>query len=151
MPAKLNGAAAFKSNLARLRKAFPDEVAQALYKETQIEATEVRRRTPVWNSDRRLPRGVVAGALRASVRALMPVRQGSRVYTLIAAGGSSAPYAIFVHEDLDAFHKVGQAKYLESVILESRSFMAARVANRIDLKRALAGASTPPAESPLPE
>lgn len=139
MGAKLDGAEAFRRNLARFSKAFPDEVASALYVEAQIEATEVKKRTPVWNSDRPLPRGVVAGALRASVRVVGPTRQGSRIFVLVAAGGPSAPYAIFVHEDLDAFHKIGQAKYLESVILESRSYMAARVAKRIDLKRALAG------------
>jgi len=139
VPAKLNGAAQFKLALKRVARAFPDEVAAALYKESQIEATEVKRRTPVWNSSRRVPLGVVPGALRASVRVLKPIRQGSRVYTLIAAGGTSAPYAIFVHEDLDAFHQVGQAKYLESVILESRAFMAIRIARRIDLKRVLEG------------
>lgn len=151
MGATLTGGAAFKSALKRFSRAFPDEVASALYKETQIEATEVKRRTPVWNSDRRVPAGVVPGALRASVRVIGPVRRGTQVYTLIAAGGNSAPYAIYVHEDLDAFHKVGQAKYIESVILESRSFMAIRVAKRIDLKRALAGESSFPATGPVQE
>lgn len=33
--------------------------------------------------------------------------------------GFSAYYAIFVHEDLDAKHKVGQAKYLDSAIASS--------------------------------
>jgi hypothetical protein len=42
-----------------------------------------------------------------------------------------------VHEDLTALHKIGQAKYLESVIMESRPFMAARVARRMDLNKAL--------------
>jgi hypothetical protein len=102
----------------------------------------VKRRTPVWNSDRRLPRGRVSGALRASVRVIAPVRKGTSVFVLVAAGGPSAPYAIYVHEDLDAFHKVGQAKYLESVILESRAFMAARVAKRVDLRLAMSGRPT---------
>lgn len=61
------------------------------------------------------------------------------VWTNIVAGGPSAPYAIYVHEDLEAFHKVGQAKYIESVLMESRPFMAARVAKRIDLNKAWNG------------
>jgi hypothetical protein len=40
---------------------------------------------------------------------------------------------MIVHEDLDAFHKVGQAKYLESVIMESRGFIGARVARRLNI------------------
>jgi hypothetical protein len=60
----------------------------------------------------------------------------SIIYALIVAGGPAAPYAIYVHEDLEAIHPVGQAKFIESVLLESRPFMAARIAKRIDLNRA---------------
>jgi hypothetical protein len=64
--------------------------------------------------------------------------KGRRViYTNIVAGGPSAPYAIFVHEDLDAKHKVGQAKFLESWLLESRPNMTARVARRVKIVNAL--------------
>jgi hypothetical protein len=47
-------------------------------------------------------------------------------------GGASVLYAIFVHENLENFHPIGQAKFLESVINESRSYMAARIAARLD-------------------
>jgi hypothetical protein len=123
----LTGADKMKARLKTLIKRFPDEVGRALYIETGTETTEVKRRTPV---DK--------GTLRASIHQVGPIRNGRTIYTLIVAGGPAAPYAIFVHEDLDAFHKVGQAKYIESVILESRSSMGARVAKRIDLNRALA-------------
>jgi len=75
------------------------------------------------------------GELRASEFVEGPTRQGGSVYTKILAGGPSAPYAIYVHEDLEAFHEVGQAKYIESVLLESRPYMAQRVARRIDLNK----------------
>jgi hypothetical protein len=105
---------------------FPDEVARALFIETEIETTEVKRRTPV---DK--------GTLRGTVHTVGPFRQFRKIYTLIAAGGPSAPYAIYVHENLEAHHTVGQAKFIESVVLESRAYIAQRVAKRIDLNRAL--------------
>jgi hypothetical protein len=121
--------AEMKARLRRLQERFPNVVAAALYQETQIEATEVKRRTPV---DR--------GTLRGTVDVVGPNREGygfQIIYTLIVCGGPAAPYAIYVHENLEAHHKVGQAKFLESVILESRAYMAERVAKRIDLNAAL--------------
>ena len=124
--AKLTGAAAYRKKLQTLQKKFPDEVKRALYVETEIEVKEVKRRTPV-----------DTGNLRASIHQVGPTREGRRVFTKIVAGGTAAPYAIYVHEDPDAFHKVGQWKYLESVILESRPFLAQRIAKRIELNRAV--------------
>lgn len=101
-------------------KRFPDRVASALFQECEIEATEVKRRTPV---DK--------GNLRGSVHVEPPERDWRTISCRIVAGGVSAPYAIYVHENLEAFHPVGEAKFLESVILESRPFMAERVAQRL--------------------
>lgn len=101
---------------------------RALYVEVEVEVKEVKRRTPVDQ-----------GTLRGSVHQVGPTRRWRVIETMIVAGGPSAPYAIYVHEDLDAFHKVGQAKFIESVILESRPFIGARVARRIDLTRAVNG------------
>lgn len=117
-----------QSRLRRLAKQFPDEVVRALRIEAEVENTEVKRRTPV---DR--------GTLRGTVHVVGPTRIGKTIVVFIAAGGPAAPYAVYVHEDLDAFHKVGEAKFIESVILESRPHMGARVAKRIELNRALAG------------
>jgi hypothetical protein len=129
--ASFKGVKEMQAKLKRFGNKFPDEVGRALFQESQVELTEVKRRTPV---DR--------GNLRSSEHVVGPViinQGGSRlVYCLIVAGGPSAPYAVYVHEDPDAFHKVGQWKYIESVIMESRQYMAARVAKRIELNRALA-------------
>lgn len=119
-----------RAKLSRLAKRFPDEVGRALFIETEIESKEVKRRTPV---DK--------GPLRASVHVEGPNRSGSgyrTIGTAIVAGGPSAPYAVYVHENLEAYHAVGQAKFIESVIMEVRPHMAARVARRIELNRALA-------------
>ncbi len=115
------------AKVRRLAKKFPDEVIRALYIETEIETTEAKRRTPV---DK--------GPLRASVHQEGPTRKGRAIGTMIVAGGPAAPYAIYVHEDLEAEHPVGQAKFIESVIMEVRPHLAARLAKRIELHRALA-------------
>jgi len=112
--------------LRNLAKGGLREVASALYIEANVEAKEVKKRTPV---DK--------GELRASVHVTSPTISKQDVHVLIVAGGPAAPYAVYVHEDLEAFHKVGQAKYLESVIMESRPFMAKRVAKRLSLRRML--------------
>lgn len=114
-----------RANVSAFERRFPNLVEKALYIETEIEVTEAKRRTPV---DK--------GNLRASIHQEGPTRDGRRIVSEIVAGGVAAPYAVIVHEDLEAFHKVGQAKFIESVILESRPFMAQRIAARIDLSQA---------------
>ena len=59
--------------------------------------------------------------------------KGRDISVTIVVGGPAASYAIYVHEDLDAWHDVGQAKFLESTINESKPFMARRVGKRIKL------------------
>lgn len=101
---------------------YPDVLAQALRAETEVETTEVKRRTPV-----------DTGTLKGTIHAEGPFRQGRRIYATIVAGGPAAPYAIYVHEDPDAHHPVGQWKYIESVLMESRAYFAQRVARRAQL------------------
>jgi hypothetical protein len=122
----MSGAEKMRAKLKRLAEKFPDEVARALYQETEVEVKEVKMRTPV-----------DTGTLRGTVHQVGPFRNGRMIYSLIAAGGPAAPYAIYVHENLEAHHPVGQAKFIESVIMESRPYLAARVAKRIELNRAL--------------
>jgi len=109
-------------NLRKLQKDSPHEFGRALRVETEVEATESKRRTPV-----------DTGALRSTIHAEGPEYRGSTVVTAISAGGPSARYALIVHEDLEAHHPVGQAKYIESTLNESAPFIGARVARRIDL------------------
>jgi hypothetical protein len=55
----------------------------------------------------------------------------------LVAGGANAPYARIVHENLKARHKVGRAKFMESVILEKRSSAAQGIGSRISLPEAV--------------
>ncbi len=122
----LRGYSELQANFDRLVRNMPLEEAGALFAEAQIERTESMRRTPVDH-----------GNLRGSHIVMPPKLEAGRLSVTIAVGGEAAPYAIPVHENLEAFHKVGQAKFLESTIKESASHITARVARRIDLRRAM--------------
>ena len=106
--------------LARIADGIVDEAAHALQAEAEIEMTEAKRRTPV-----------KTGALRGSGHVDKVRRSGRELSVRLAFGGPAAPYAVQVHENLDAWHRVGQAKFLESTVLESAPYMATRVAARI--------------------
>jgi len=120
----LKGGAELRRKLQQIAKEAPKELGRALFQEAQIERTESMRRTPV-----------DTGALRASHEVTPPKIEGRDISVSIVVGGPAAPYAVPVHEDLEANHPVGQAKFLESTIRESAPHMGRRLANRVDLNR----------------
>lgn len=96
---------------------------------------------------------VDTGALRGSHYTSPPVRDGDVIRVEIGYGGPAAKinpktgestdgYALKVHEDLEAFHKVGSAKYLEMPFNQARAGMSARVA--ANMKNELAGGNPSP-------
>jgi len=111
-----------KARIAKAGKAFQTQMAGAVYQESAVELLEVIKRTPVKH-----------GPLRASEHLEGPTWEGNNVYCLIVAGGPSAPYAIYVHENDEAIHPVGQSHFISSVLEESRSFMAQRILKRMRL------------------
>lgn len=113
---KFTGAAGVIANLNALAAKVPQHVEAALREEAEIEMTEAKKRTPV-----------DLGPLRASGK-VTTTRAGLRITAELGFGGPSAPYAVYVHEDMDAHHPVGEAKFLESTIKESAPYMPARVA-----------------------
>lgn len=126
-----NGCAAALRDIKKLQLFAPDEFARALYQEAQIELKEIKRVTPV-----------DTGALRASEGITEPQRQGRRIWVEVYAGGPSAPYAFYVHEDLEANHDPpefhgGEAKFIERPLTESAPYLPDRIAKRIDLNKAL--------------
>jgi len=127
MDYEIHGGEELKETFEKILKAVPHEVSEALYQEAEIERKESMRRTPV-----------DTGALRASHETSRPEMGWEGWEVTISVGGPAAPYAVYVHEDMEAFHHVGQAKFLESTIKESAPHMAKRVANRIDLNKAVA-------------
>jgi len=109
------------ATLKAIAKEYPDKVAKALYQEAQIELTEMKKRTPV-----------DTGKLRGSLHTEQPEREGKKI-SIMFASGADVPYAVYVHEDLEAYHKNGEAKFMESVLKESAPYMAARIAVRVSL------------------
>ena len=114
------------ANLKQITREFPERVAVATYREAQIEATEMKRRTPVDTT----PNAPHPGNLRNSIHVEQPERHGDET-TVVIATGEQAPYAVYVHENPDAIHPIGQWKFMESVLNESRPFMANRLASRL--------------------
>jgi len=133
----MKGTSQMVARLKTLARRFPDHVAAALYQEAQIEVTEMKKRTPVDTRPNQFypyAKAPHPGQLRNSIHAEEPERRGRSISVTIATG-AEAPYAIFVHENPDAFHPVGQWKFMESVLNESRAFMAQRLADRVDLNK----------------
>lgn len=112
------------ANIRKLAEFAPDEFGRAQMAETQVEVKECQRRCPVDSGD-----------MQSEIHAEGPFREGRRIITKIATGEKSADYALIQHEDLDLFHKVGEAKFIERPLMESAPHMAARIAARIDLTR----------------
>ena len=125
----MKGASEMRATLKRIAAKFPDRVASALFIEASVEMTESKRRCPVDIT----PNAPHPGQLRASGTVHPPERSGNNISVTLSYGGAAQDYAVWVHEVLDAVHPVGQAKYLESVLNESRSHMAARIAARVHL------------------
>lgn len=117
---KVTGLGQVQTRLAQLARRYGNAAGRALRAEAEIEMTEAKKRTPV-----------DTGALRGSGHVTGPSISGRDISVELKFGGPAAPYAVRVHEDLQAFHQVGQAKFLESVLNESAPYLRARVAARI--------------------
>lgn len=119
---KMLGVKAMRRKMAALSAKIPDAVGAALYSEALIEMAESMMRTPV-----------DTGALRASHETMKPEYANARteISVTIKVGGPAAPYALAVHEDMEAFHRTGEAKFLENTIKESAPFIGKRVAARL--------------------
>lgn len=125
----MTGVVEMTNKLRRLIRQYPQLVAGALYAEANIDMLESKRRCPV--SPTPAPPGVIPGTLRASGKVDLPVIEGQRISVTLSYGGMAKDYAIVQHERADFDHTTGQAFYLSSVLNESASTMAARLAARV--------------------
>jgi hypothetical protein len=132
-----NGAAEMKATIARIAARVPDVVLAALYQVVEEKVTICKDRSPVYVGPPG-PGKPIPGVLRASIHQVGPCRDGRRVWTTIEAGGAAGAYAAVQHETLTFHHTVGQAKYIESVLLESRDTIVGDIAARVDLAKAAA-------------
>lgn len=94
---------------------------------------------------------VDTAALKSSGYVEPPKREGDHVEVTLGYGGPAAKvnpktgestdgYALKVHEDMEAFHKVGTAKFLEMPFNQAARGMGARIAAA--MKSALSKAKT---------
>lgn len=107
-----------QGKVAEVRRQFPQRVERALYAEAKIELAETRRRVPV-DTGRLRDSGFVATFRRNTVTSVEIAYD--------------TPYAVYVHEDLEAYHPNGQAKFVESVLKESAPYLGERLARRLRL------------------
>jgi hypothetical protein len=123
---KMRGDAKMRAAIKKGGETVLKRIAAAEYQEAQIEMTEAKKRTPV-DTTKNAPH---PGQLRASGAVSEPEMDGQNIVVTLSFG---TDYAVHVHENPDAIHPVGQWKFLESVLSESRSSMAARIAARVGL------------------
>lgn len=75
------------------------------------------------------------GALRGSGRIHAPERSGDEVSVDLTYGGAAAPYALYVHENLNAQHaSPTKAKYLEDPVNEVMQGTAERLAAALEAR-----------------
>lgn len=121
------GAVAMQKRFHRIASEFPVEAESAVKAVMTIAMEESQRRTPVDTGD-----------LRASHRLVTSVR-GKSIYADIHVGGQTTGklinYAVYVHENPDAHHPVGQYKFLESTLTEYAKTITREVARRFSLAR----------------
>ena len=106
---KLTGLSEMKARLAKTSERADNAAGAAGYRLCNDVMNDSVRRTPV-----------DTGALRGSRYVTMPVHSGKGMQVEYGYGGPAKKYAVKVHEDLNAFHPVGEAKFLESAIDEHR-------------------------------
>jgi hypothetical protein len=121
MKFRIRGMENLQRNARRIAENVPEQLEAALKAEGDKLVEQVRERTPV-----------STGVLRDSFEATTERKRNKVVITI----GTDVPYAPHVHEDLEARHEVGDAKFLESVIDEAEPHLIRAVAKRIDLKKA---------------
>ena len=74
---------------------------------------------------------VDTGTLKASGTVLPPEREGSRVTVTLGFGGAAKDYAEIQERREDFHHKVGQAHYLETAVLDAVPTMQTELAARV--------------------
>lgn len=112
-----------------------DALSAAIYQESLEVAAEAKKRTPV-----------DTGRLRATGYAAPPVETMRGPEGEVGFGTN---YAVYVHEALSAFHRVGGPKFLESVVNERQKGYRQRMADRVTANFAAGiGVSAIPASEP---
>lgn len=117
---EVKGLDKLRARTTELVSGLPSQIANALEAEAELIVTVAKQRTPV-----------LTGALRASGHVKPAQVSRGNVKVRMGFGGPAVNYAIYVHENLAAFHKNGQAKFLESAVMQALPGLSDRVATRL--------------------
>lgn len=118
---KLTGMDDLRRALKRAGPLATEALAGAAVTEQEKVITAAKRRTPV-----------DTGTLRASGTVLPARVMGQTVEVIAGFGGPASEYAVFVHENLNASHPVGEAKFLERPFLEAAPNMPRNMADSVE-------------------
>lgn len=129
----VSGLQEFANGLTDRADRITKAVASAIYVEAEQTIAAAKKITPVDE-----------GVLRSSGHVRLPETSADGTVTVefgfggVAGTGTQGPtnekdvgYAVYVHEDLTAYHRVGQAKYLETPVRERVRGLAGRLAKRV--------------------
>jgi hypothetical protein len=78
---------------------------------------------------------VDTGALKASGRVRPDsgvYNRGNEVYVELTYGGTAVDYGVYVHENLEANHPHGKAKYLEDPMTRQVNGISGRIADKVE-------------------
>lgn len=100
---------------------FPQRAATALKKAVQPILAESQELVPIRT-----------GALKAT-GALNVEIEGNAIIATISYGSDEVGYAVIVHEDLEAHHPVGEAKFLERPLLDAAPTLGAKFGVEFEL------------------
>ena len=111
--------------ILNLIRALPEEIKSAMITEETGTLELAQSRTPVKTGDLKTS-GHLGDYQVSGYESSIPIIFGTEL-----------TYAIYVHENLQAHHDVGQAKFLETAVLDRISGKSQRVAANIQLGRLL--------------
>ena len=112
-----------RRNIFNLIRALPDEIKRAQITEETGTLKLAQDRTPVKTGDLKAS-GHLGEYVVSGYESSIPI-----------IFGIDLTYAIYVHENLEAHHDVGQAKFLESAVLDRILDKSKRMAASIQLER----------------
>lgn len=119
------------TNLERLQRL----IIQAGEKGAKIAAKALRNEAQEVLAKARDLVPVDTGALKNSMRVRPEVgvyQNGTSVEVWITAGSTAVDYAVYVHENLGAFHPHGQAKYIEVPLIQQSYGLTNRIADKVE-------------------
>ena len=117
---KVSGFRELKKALKAQGQRAEQSLAAALSAEGERIMAEAKRLCPV-----------DTGTLRSTGHVQKPVIRRGSIEVTLGFGGPAAPYAVFVHENLNVHHTVGQAKYLEKPLNDAARGFAERLAAEV--------------------